>query len=255
MWKGWCLLPLLCALVTAPAPAAGLRLVTGSDYAPFTGQDLPQGGMTTELVAAAFAAVGRPLEPVEFLPWRRGYEAVRDGAFDATFPYVDTPARRGEMLFSEPIYTTESWPVFREDRVRSYAGPESLAGLTLCQPVGYAVPASLQPLIAAGQVHLVQPGSMRLCARQLFAGHIDFLITSTALFNMLVRSEWTGNGPAAVLGDAPVGSNPFYLLVAKSNPQGPDILAALAAGLDRLRADGRYQAIVRRHLGMVLATQ
>jgi polar amino acid transport system substrate-binding protein len=93
----------LTLLAAAPGQAAGLRLVTGTDYPPFAGPELVGGGMATDLVTAAFQAAGSPIEPIEFLPWKRGYQAVLDGEFDATFPYADAPdARRRPVSGHRP---------------------------------------------------------------------------------------------------------------------------------------------------------
>jgi polar amino acid transport system substrate-binding protein len=248
------LLSVLALLAAVPAGAAGLRLVTGTDYPPYSGPDLPQGGMATELVLAAFEAAGRPVEPIEFLPWKRGYQAVLDGGFDATFPYVATPDRKRAMIFSTSIYDVQIWPVFRSDRMRPYTGPDSLIGLTLCQPVGYAPPTELLQMIDAGLLRLAQPATMSLCARQLLAGRVDLLVNSPALFNMIVRSEWH-DGPVPMMADRPVADNPLFLLADRKNPKGPEIMAAFAKGFGLLRASGRYQAIVDRHLGPATSTE
>jgi polar amino acid transport system substrate-binding protein len=229
-------------------------LVSGPDYPPFAGPDLPHGGLATELVLAAFEAAGRPVEPVEFLPWKRGYEAVLDGTFDATFPYVDTPERQHFMRYSVPLYSVQSWAIFRADRMRSYTGPESLIGLTLCAPVGFTPPRQLLTMIEAGQLLLVQPASMSLCARQLLAGRVDFLVNSPILFETMVRPEWH-DGPAPQMADHPITDNPLALLVDRQNAQGAAILDDFARGLDLLKASGRYDAIVRRHLTAAASTE
>ena len=240
-------LALATLLLAMPVQAAGLRLVTGTDYPPYAGPDLPGGGMATELVVAAFEAAGVAVEPVEYLPWKRGYQAVLDGEFDATFPYVTAPGRDLAMRFSAPIYELAIYPIFRADRMHAYTGPDSLAGLTLCQPVGYAQPATLQPMIDAGTLHLVQPATMPLCARQLLAGRVDLLINSPALFETIVRSEWH-DGPAPVMGDHPVERNALHLLAARASPQAAELLARFATGIAALQVDGRYDAILQRYL-------
>lgn len=239
---------LLAMVASGSAQAAGLRLVTGTDYPPYAGPELPAGGMATELAVTAFGAVGVAIEPVEFLPWKRGYQAVLDGEFDLTFPYVASPNRDQAVVFSAPLYDLRIWPVFRADRMRPYTGPQSLAGLTLCQPVGYAQPEVLHRMLASGDLHLVQPASMQLCARQLLAGRVDLLVDSVPLFNTMVMSEWK-EGPPPKLGDRPVESNPLFALAAHTNPKAPEIVAALNKGIAMLFADGRYDAIIRRHKG------
>ena len=95
------LLSALMLSVTAGAARATviestLDLVTGNDFAPFTGEDLPQGGMLTELVLRSFKAMGLGYD-VRFVPWKRGYDGVVAGKFLGTFPYVRTPEREQEF--------------------------------------------------------------------------------------------------------------------------------------------------------------
>lgn len=237
-------LTLVLLFTAAPCEAGGVRLVTGLEYAD-AGSGLPDGGTAVELVLAAFDAAGVAVEPIEFLPWKRGYQAVLDGTFDATFPYIQAPGRDQVMLYSVPVYETKVWPLFRSDRVRSYTGPASLAGLALCEPIGWSPPADLQASIDAGSINLIQAGSLQLCARQLLAGRVDLLIASATLYEKIVRPEWH-DGLPVVMGDHPVASNRQFLLMARSNPMAPELLARFAAGLETLRSDGRYDAILRR---------
>ncbi|OPH11761.1 amino acid ABC transporter substrate-binding protein, partial [Azospirillum brasilense] len=75
-----CLLAMLLLLaVFGPVRAApldsALDLVTGNDFAPFTGEDLSEGGLLTDIVRRAFDEVGLRYG-VRFMPWRRGYDGV-----------------------------------------------------------------------------------------------------------------------------------------------------------------------------------
>jgi len=245
----WASLLMIGSVVAAdPSAARGVRLVTGLEYSQFADPGAPNGGMPAELVLAAFEAAGVAVEQIEFMPWKRGYEEVLNRKFDATFPYIRAPGRDQLMLYSAPIYEIAVWPAFRADRVRSYVGPEGLAGLTLCEPLGWAPPTELLPLIDAGKVSLVEASSLQLCTRQLLAARVDMLITSSALFERVVRPEWHDGLPPA-LGDHPIANDRQYLLMARSNPAAPEMLARFAAGLEILRTEGRYDAILCRDHG------
>ena len=247
--------PLLLLLIlpptVAPAQVDRVRIVTGSEYSPLTSPATSGGYLATDLILAAFEAAGIAVEPIEFLPWKRGYQAVLDGTFDATFPYIEAPGRDREMLYSTQVYEVQVWPTFRSDLVRPYIGPESLAGLTLCEPIGWAPPPRLRPLLDVHRLNLIEDASLQACARQLMAGRADLLVVSAAQFEMIVRQDW-GDGLRPVLGDHPVASNPQFLIAARSNPAAPELLARFSAGIEALRADGRYQAILQRHQGNVL---
>lgn len=245
------LLLLILQLGAVQAQAGRVRLVTGPEYSPLVSPDISGGHLATDLTLAAFEAAGIAVEPIEFLPWKRGYQAVLDGAFDATFPYIEAPGRDREMLYSTQVYEVQVWPTFRSDLVRPYIGPESLAGLTLCEPIGWAPPPRLRPLLDGRGLHLIEDASLQVCARQLMAGRADLLVVSEAQFETIAHQDW-GEGLRPVLGDHPVATNPQFLIAARSNPAAPELLAHFSAGLEQLRADGRYQAILQRHQGNAL---
>lgn len=246
------LLLLMLPLTVVPAQADRIRLVTGPEYSPLASPDISGSHLATDLIIAGFEAAGIAVEPIEFLPWKRGYQAVLDGTFDATFPYIEAPGRDREMLYSSQVYEAQVWPMFRSDLVRPYIGPESLAGLTLCEPIGWAPPPRLRPLLDVHRLNLIEDASLRVCTRQLMAGRVDLLIVSAAQFETIVHLDW-GEGQHLVLGDHPVASNPQFLIAARSNPAAPELLARFSAGLKMLQADGRYQAILQRHQGNVPA--
>ena len=146
LWAG------LSLIIAMPCQAAGLRLVADLEYSRFTDPGLPDGGVAAELVLAAFEVAGVAVEPIEFLPWKRGYQAVLDRKYDAIFPEGQRAGQDQAMLSSAPIYEVELWPVFRLDRARPFTGLESLAGSTLCEPIGRSPPAEIQPLIDADKI-------------------------------------------------------------------------------------------------------
>jgi polar amino acid transport system substrate-binding protein len=58
----------LSCLLSMPAAATELRLVTGDNYPPFVGKDLPGGGLLTQIVRAALAQ--QQLEhSLDWRPW------------------------------------------------------------------------------------------------------------------------------------------------------------------------------------------
>jgi polar amino acid transport system substrate-binding protein len=183
------------------------------------------------------------------MPWKRGYAGVLGGEFDATFPYVETEGRRAEMLFSDPIYEFSNRPVFRAGEHRAYAGPESLIGLVLCEPIGYAPPRTLSPLVRSGALQVVQPASMTLCLRQLQAGRVDLVVTSEALFGMEMR-RMPADAPRLEMAGEPIEHNFLFLLAARGDPKAGHWIQAFNRGLAALRTDGRYDAIVQRHLAV-----
>ncbi len=117
-----------------PGWAEEIRLVTG-EFAPYSGENLPNGGMTTELVSGIFDRLGYSVS-VAYLPWKRGYQGTRDGKFSATFPYSFNSERASEMLYSAPLRSSPVYLFVHVEAPLSKAAPENLQGLRLCTALG-----------------------------------------------------------------------------------------------------------------------
>jgi len=235
-------------LFAATAQASPVRLVTGADYPPFADPSLPSGGLTGAIVLAAFAAADLPVEPLQFLPWKRGYADLLTGSFDATFPYIRSPQRDAELLYSAPVYDIVSIALFRAGAGHDYSGPDSLKGLNLCLPIGYASAAPIAALIKADAVHLEQPASADLCLKELAAGRVDVFISAADLLDQRVAALF-GTAAPFLRGKTPVDRQSLHLVVARDRPGATDLIRRFDAGLAIVRANGRYDEIVRRQLG------
>jgi polar amino acid transport system substrate-binding protein len=239
---------LILPLLAGPADAAPVRLVTGTDYAPFADAALPSGGLAGALVQAAFAAVDVPVEPLQFEPWKRGYADVLAGVDDATFPYVRSPEREADMLYSDPIYDIVAVALFRAGSGRDYVGPDSLKGLNLCMPIGYAASPPIARLIASKAVSVEQPATADLCLKQLAEGRVDVFVAAADLLDRRIAALF-GQAPVFFRAPTPVYSHSLYLIAPRTAPGATALIQHFDEGLAQIRADGRYDAIVQRQLG------
>ncbi|PWC85760.1 amino acid ABC transporter substrate-binding protein [Azospirillum sp. TSH100] len=251
-------------LAPAPAPYTGLDLVTGSDYAPYTGDDLPAGGLVTELVRRAFAVGGRRYD-VRFMPWKRGYDGVVAGRFLATFPYIRTPEREREVLFSDPVLEVRQLVYLSNGSGMDFHGRkggldtdrdgaaergdsdplEDFRGRTVCQPVGHALPVELEAMVAQGRLTRQTPSDLGACVRMVATGRADALVTD----------EFSGAAAIAKSGladDIRVSERPFamvtlHLVVGRATPGAEATVAAFNDGLRSLKRQGVYSQLLISH--------
>ncbi|WP_247893878.1 substrate-binding periplasmic protein [Azospirillum endophyticum] len=238
------------AMVPAPAPYTGLDLVTGSDYAPYTGEDLPGGGLVTDLVRRAFAVSGRRYD-LRFMPWKRGYDGVVAGRFLATFPYVRTPEREREVLFSDPVIEVRQFVYLSNRSAMGFHGRDDTGGLedfhgrTICQPVGYALPSELQTLVEQRLLTRQTPPDLGACVRMVATGRAD----------VLVIDEYSGAAAVAgsgMAGDIRVSEKPFaavtlHLVVGRAVPGAEATVATFNDGLKALKQQGIYRELLAGH--------
>ena len=225
-----------------------LHLVTGNDYAPYTGEDLPRGGMVTEIVRRAYAAVDTPVR-IAFLPWKRGAAAVRSGEAHATFPYVKTEARQETFVFSDPVFTARQRPIVRPADAGSIQSFADLHGKVTCLPIGWSfgVP-RLAEMQKAKEILLRRPARMKQCYQGLIDGEVDFLVQEENLARAAARRH-LGGADRVHLESFVVDALVLRMMFAKDAAHVATAIARFERGLRRLRDSGAYAAIVRKHLG------
>ncbi|MBU1281835.1 MAG: transporter substrate-binding domain-containing protein [Gammaproteobacteria bacterium] len=239
-----CLLMSL-ALCTS-ALAAPLRLVTGDDYAPFTGKALPAGGMLTQVVRAALQRSSID-SSLDWQPWKRGYMKTLRGDYDATFPYVHTPQREEVFLYSEPLFVAEQHIFSRAGQVIEINDVPSMQGLRLCYPLGWQPPPIIQQLLDDGQLRRHSPTGLNECARLLLMDRDDFFISDRRLGETAL--QLTGVPLEQFRrSDSAINSSTLHLIVPRSHPQAAVIIAQFNQGLAQLRASGDYQRLLERNM-------
>ncbi|WP_158269379.1 ABC transporter substrate-binding protein [Saccharospirillum sp. MSK14-1] len=229
-------------MALAVSVRADVMLVTGNDYPPFTDQDLPDGGLSTRLVQAAFAATGAMVE-IHFQPWLRGYRATLNGDFAATFPYVHTDQRESEMVFSDPFMNVDTVIISRATQPLDYASVASLQGMALCRAQGWGLPAAIRDGIDAGIIEVVDAPQYTSCFRMLLAGRVDFLLSNNLQWEVQAQVNHL-NPDDFHLATTPVQRSHHYLIAAKT-PAGKAIIEQFNTGLARLKNNGDFGRIVR----------
>jgi len=238
---------------------AELKLLTGGDYAPFTGQALPGGGLITEIVNAAFEAAPYP---VTFsLTWEDDWGQHLDPLlsrkeYDVGFPWLRPDCRqdpenfRCRFHFSEPLFEMLILLFVRADGEVRFREDADIAGLTLCRPEGYYTHDLNRPdrqWLDQGVIELVQPASLGECFELLMAGEVDGVPVNEFTGRMKVREMGLGE-QVAPIGDRPISLEGLHVLISKTHPRGTTFLYRFNAGLRSLKESERYQAILDRQM-------
>lgn len=264
----------------APAPAPSpnrmvastlvrrIELLTADGFPPFTGRGLEGGGMISEIIETAMALVkqetGGKLEYK--VSWVNDWSAHLDPllvnrAFDAGFPWIkpncqdtasldeDGKFRCSRFFYSDPLH---------EFVLRLFVGNESpiktlaedqLKGTTLCRPAGYSMSdldASGRNWLKDGKIILLRPAAIDDCFRLLGDGLIDGVVINE--LGGLASINALGLKAQVRAIEEPLAIKTMHVIVSKTHPYSRTILYYVNEGLQRLRANEKYDAIVERHL-------
>ncbi len=230
-----------------PSRTEPLKLVTGNEYPPFTDENLPNGGMITEIVQTVFDHLGYAAD-ITFAPWRRGYDETNAGRYAATFPYVKDQKRMQDFLYSDPIYTITDRFFVRQDFPRKFRTDEDLQGLTACKPLGYSLD-EIKHLLAQDIITLTRATQMTNCFRMLARGRVDLLPINEHVGWSMIQELYGPEGRQKfhVL-EKLLKEHGLYLIISKTFPNGEVLMQTFNKGLQHLREDGTLDDIISRHL-------
>ncbi|MEM9436553.1 MAG: transporter substrate-binding domain-containing protein [Pseudomonadota bacterium] len=238
---------------------AEMRLVTGSNYAPFTDRSWPGQGMITELVNAAMEETPNPVTySIDWDDdWTVHLPSLDAKAYDMGFPWFKPDCEqmpdheRCSFHFSEPIVELLQLLFVVNGSGLTFEEDGDIHGKTLCRPAGYFtfdLDSADRLWLTNGLVELEQPATPADCFNLLVQGEVDAVALNeftgwTTLSDMGLRNA------IAPLPN-PLGVQGLHVIISKQHWRGTTHLYRINAGLAKLKESDRYDEIVSRHLGV-----
>ncbi len=225
-----------CLCWLSAARAETVALTTGQDDPPFTDSTRPDGGIATRLVLAVFHEMGYETK-LDWLPWRRGYSLTKTGVYQASFPYLKTPERERDFIFSDVVFSDPSYLWTRAGDSLSAEDPDGFKGKTICAPQGYHTPLLdlLRPMIARGEVLVERPDTPEKCVQMLAANHVDALSGQRPEIAIPLQANHLEG--IIVQGATPLMKLDFHVIF---NKQDAALARRFNQTLQRMKDDGSY---------------
>ena len=216
-------------------------LLSAMDWKPVYGPSLPEGGVFTALTREAFQRSGYIFE-IAFVPWARAVEMARVGQYDGVMGAMMTPGRRRSFTASEMIMPLEVYLFSRAEETITYEALDDLKGFSIGVIAGSA---SAEMLGTAG-LRLQRVGTFDQNLRKLIQGRIDLMEGEKyAMAELLNKYPEYRDRIKRV--NPPITVSPLYVIISMANPDHLLIVADFNRGLREMRADGTFDAIIRRH--------
>jgi hypothetical protein len=240
----------------------GLGFLTGSDFAPFADERLPQGGMITELVrlALARAAPGREVSVTFVNDWSSHLGLIEKGSFHLGFPWYKPDCSRANLLgrsmrercdkfdFSRPLFEVPvAYYVRAGDPLAGATDYKDIADRKLCRPAGYFTFDLKEQGIPSKKGKLIIGPTADDCFTWLEDGTVDVV----TLGKIGLSEELARFGLETKVAEIPAlaSSQTLHVVAAKADPVGEAGLALVNKGIEDLEASGRWYEVVSRHLG------
>ena len=233
---------LLSLVVSSPTVLARDISMLTVEWAPHYGSELPEQGLTTAIVKAAFRAGGHNSE-VDFIPWARALKEVEEGKADVVMGAYHNKDRAQIYYFSDPIYFLELGLIARPGLgVNRYESLDDLTPHTIGVTRGFA---NSEEFDAATFLDKEVATTTNLNIRKLFRGRIDMAVMNFDLFRYEARKEGFCISDVEFM-EPPLETHGLYLMASRNIPDGEQIMQAFNRGLDTIRKNGEFDRIVGR---------
>jgi polar amino acid transport system substrate-binding protein len=223
-------------------------LVATGEWSPYSGQALPEAGITAAVVTEAFKRMGDAPE-FRFMPWERTESATADNESDegvrAAFPYSFEVARAARFYYSRPIQDVRIALYYsavnsvEAARIRSV---KDLDGFTVIPIRGYASPSELQ-----GHMADMTPVEDNVAAFTLLLKSERRLLVaeSQRVGDDVLRTNFPLQADRIAI--TPLGFNSsLHLIASKRNPDNITLIRDFDRALEAMRLDGTLEQVKTR---------
>lgn len=236
---------LLVSLLFLSVPASATQtLVAASDFwPPFIDSNNPTDGLSMEIVRAAYKTQGYDIKIV-YLPWARAEQGADSGVYDLLPDVWYTEARAKTLLYSTAYLTNTVKFIKVKGDPFEYNGLESLKGKVIgtIREYNYGDAFLNDSSFVREEVDSFIANIKKLLHKRIDLTLEDELVCKVAILQndptMLDKIEFSKN---------PLSFNPLHIASGLKNPRHKEIIAAFNKGLDAIKVNGIYDAILKKY--------
>lgn len=237
------LLSLALAAQVALAAPAPLHLVANY-WEPYTGQDLPQQGLASEVVATALRRAGYQVD-ITIMPWSRVLSTVYQHQADGVVAIWATSERRGKLLFSDSYLSNQLFILHMPGQLGDAREFRQLSGARIGTGRDYEYS---DEFLAQTNFQRVPVDRTIQNLLKLTVGRIDGVLEDKLIAQYQIQANLDAHGALGNIefASAPMMTLPLYLAINPQTPNAGQIVARFNAALAGMRKDGTLDAILTR---------
>lgn len=227
-------------LLGQPVFAKTYTVLTG-EWAPYVSEKLPNGGPTAQIVSEALAAAGHEVE-FNYTTWKRTEAMTQKGKALATFPWTPTEKFEETCYVSSPLATQKMVFFYMKENHPDwdYNGLEDLKNYAVGGSQGYSYVA----IFKKAGIEAEYAPSVENSLKKLYHGRIDMVPESFLVGWQTIKQTFPGEEDKFAASETPLFTKELHVMSSKEHPQGKEFHDAFEKGLQVLKDNGRYEAIL-----------
>lgn len=224
------------------AQSTKVRITTG-EWPPFTSQSLLHHGFAAHVTKEAFAVSGISVT-WGFMPWARAMSLAEHTQSHASIPWLHSPEREQKFYYSEPILIEKRIFYVRTSDNLQWESLTDFHGKTIGAYANAPHPL-LREKFKTEDLRLLEFPNHLFAFRALLNGRIDAVVIGSDAARFILQNNFTA-AERSKMKPVPeiVGHVEYHLLISRQLENGADLMNKFNAGLQKLRANGRYKTML-----------
>ncbi len=220
-----------------------IRLTSG-EWRPYTGENLPDFGCDSRIVAGVFSHLGYTVE-FGFFPWARGFHLAETGEWDGTFEWADTLETRQAFFVSRDPISEQAFVFFHKiDHPFDWEKKEDLAGRIIGVTSGYLYSGLFDDIRNDPDFIFQEASTDEANFEKLLAGRIDVFPMEINVGLSLIREIFTaGQVSQLTYHKKPLSVFEPYVFLTKKNPANEKLMQQFDTAFEFFVKSGELQRL------------
>jgi len=226
------------------SPLTSALTVVVKEEAPYVGNELPNKGLSIDIINTAFARAGYQANVV-FETWPRAYEGGLIGIYDVIGSIWKTKEREKDFVFSDAYLFHEIKFVKRKKDIDiKYSNISDLDSLIIGTLKHYAYQdefTSSRTFIKLSQNHLIQ--NLLFLTQE----KIDMTLGDIRKIRYEINKYMKSSMKNLEFLPQALTKKGVHIAVSKSNKHHAEIIGKFNKAIEAMKRDGTYNAIIKKH--------
>ncbi len=229
-------------LFATAGAAEEVAIVTG-EWAPFISQKLPSYGPHSEIVVAAFKAVGVESK-IKFVPWKRAIKELQEGSSLCSYTWSKTDKRKKFATFSVPLLNSRTVFIFLKSKNPDfeYSTIDALKSFKIAALAGYAHVETFKK----AKLNLEISKNLSTALKKIKLGRVDLVCDNEAVAIDMIKKEFSGDKGNFGISKKSFSTKESYMVFSKKAPDSDKYRKLFNTGVTKIKADGTYDAIIAK---------
>lgn len=232
-------------MLTPCASSAEISVtLTNGEWPPITSEELPHGGIFSQLCRRAFELEGVKVD-YSFMPWKRAMIMAENNEYAGTVAWRKDPAWEQKFYYSDPVFFIKT--VFYHQKGKNFDWKElsDVGGMRIGVTRGFLFIEKISTVLAVGGGKLDIANDNITSMKKLAEGRIDLFPCAQRVADYLIQTQLAGFDSSRIKAHPkPLMQGELYLLINRKMAGGQKLIDIFNRGLHKLRNSGEYDRIV-----------